>query len=82
MKDKLKFELLLDLICEVCNIEKKELNKNTKILDIEEWDSMSNVRIFVAIEKKFNIKVKPEEIEDFKTIENFFNYLAKLKNEI
>ena len=79
MKDKLNFELLSDLISEVCNIEKNKLNKNTKILDIEEWDSIANVRIFVAIDSQFNIKLRPEDIENFKTIENFYDYLIKLK---
>ena len=42
-------------------------------------DSIANVRIFVAIDSQFNIKLRPEDIENFKTIENFYDYLIKLK---
>ena len=77
MKNKLNFESLIKLISKICNIEKTNIQKTTKINDIEEWDSLANVRIFLEIEKNYNIKLKPEDIEDFETIESFYNYLSK-----
>lgn len=77
MKNKLSFESLIKLISKICNIEKTNIQKTTKIYDIEEWDSLANVRIFLEIEKNYNIKLRPEDIEDFETIESFYNYLSK-----
>lgn len=77
MKNKLNFESLIELISKICNIEKTNIQKTTKINDIEEWDSLANVRIFLEIEKNYNIKLRPEDIEDFETIESFYNYLSK-----
>ena len=77
MKNKLNFESLIKLISKICNIEKTNIRKTTKIHDIEEWDSLANVRIFLEIEKNYNIKLRPEDIEDFETIESFYNYLSK-----
>ena len=77
MKNKLNFESLIKLISKICNIEKTNIQKTTKINDIEEWDSLANVRIFLEIEKNYNIKLRPEDIEDFETIESFYNYLSK-----
>ena len=77
MKNKLNFESLIELISKICNIEKTNIQKTTKINDIEEWDSLANVRIFLEIEKNYNIKLSPEDIEDFETIESFYNYLSK-----
>ena len=77
MKNKLSFESLIELISKICNIEKTNILETTKIHDIEEWDSLANVRIFLEIEKNYNIKLRPEDIEDFETIESFYNYLSK-----
>ena len=57
------------------------INDETNAEDIEDWDSLAQVRITMAIEKKFGIKFKFEELaalrnvgEMLKTIEN------KMKN--
>jgi acyl carrier protein len=36
--------------------------------DIEEWDSLSHIRLIVAIERKFNVKFKNAEIESLKRV--------------
>jgi|TARA_B110000977_G_C10674283_1_gene336942 acyl carrier protein len=77
MKNKLNFNSIIELISKICNIEKKKINKNSNILDIEEWDSMANVRIFLEIDKKFHIKLRPENVENFKTIGDFYSFLSK-----
>ena len=77
MKNKLNFNSIIELISKICNIEKKKINKNSNILDIEEWDSMANVRIFLEIDKKFYIKLRPENVENFKTIGDFYSFLSK-----
>ena len=37
-----------------CSVE--DININTCADDIDTWDSMSNIILLIAIEKKFNIK--------------------------
>ena len=36
--------------------------------DIEEWDSLSHIRLIVAIERKFDVKFKNAEIELLKRV--------------
>ena len=36
--------------------------------DIEEWDSLSHIRLIVAIERQFNVKFKNAEIESLKRV--------------
>ncbi len=36
--------------------------------DIEEWDSLSHIRLIVAIERKFDVKFKNAEIESLKRV--------------
>lgn len=38
------------------------INDNTTSEDIEDWDSLEQINLIVAIEKKFNIKFKLEEV--------------------
>ena len=57
--------------------EQIKLSLETTSSDIEEWDSLANVRIFLEIEKNYNIKLRPEDLEDFETIESFYNFLSK-----
>ena len=40
-----------------------EMTKGTKD-NIEEWDSLSHIKLIIAIEMKFDIEVTPEEIPE------------------
>ncbi len=50
------------------DLEKGSVNANTTAKDIEEWDSLSHIRLMVAIERKFNVKFKNSEIEQLKRL--------------
>jgi acyl carrier protein len=41
---------------------------DTTANDIEEWDSLSHIRLIVAIERKFKVKFKNSEIESLKRV--------------
>jgi acyl carrier protein len=41
---------------------------DTTANDIEEWDSLSHIRLIVAIERRFKIKFKNSEIESLKRV--------------
>ena len=53
---------------DILDLEKISLNELTTADDIEEWDSLNNIQIIVAIEKHFQIKFLTSEIENFKNI--------------
>jgi acyl carrier protein len=36
--------------------------------DVEEWDSLSHVRLIVALERKFRVKFSNAEIESLKNV--------------
>jgi acyl carrier protein len=50
------------------DLEKGSVNANTTAKDIEEWDSLSHIRLMVAIERKFSVKFKNSEIEQLKRL--------------
>lgn len=45
-----------------------EVGPATSADDIEEWDSLSHIRLIVAVERKFGIKFSNSEIEGLKNI--------------
>jgi acyl carrier protein len=52
-------------------IDEEDFNTNLEINSIVNWDSMGHVRLFLEIEKKFNLKIESEDIEsalNFKSI--------------
>ena len=55
--------------------EKIKLNSNTTAEDIEEWDSLNQIRIILACEKEFSVKLNPREINDFVNIGEMVEHL-------
>jgi len=54
-----------------------ELKPETTAHDIPEWDSLSNIQLVVAIEKKFNIRFTTSEILTFKNVGEMVTAIAK-----
>ena len=47
----------------------EEVNETTKIGDIEAWDSLGQLNLFMAIESELNISCTPDEIIESDSIE-------------
>ena len=56
------FEDVLDLD------ESPSLNDKTSSYDIEEWDSLAQIQLIVAIEKTFSIKFSSKEIMSWNNV--------------
>ena len=52
-----------------------KLSSNTTAEDIEEWDSLNQIRIILACEKEFSVKLNPREINDFVNIGEMVEHL-------
>lgn len=65
---------------DILDLEKISLNEFTTADDIEEWDSLNNIQIIVAIEKHFQIKFLTSEIENFKNIGEMINSIYQKLN--
>ena len=63
------FEIFNDIL----DLEAGKLTQESSPEDIDEWDSMANVNIIVALEEEFKIKFKLEDIQDAKTVNDFIN---------
>jgi len=50
--------------------------------DIDEWDSLSNVRLMISIEVEFGIKVKASEVANLSHVELLVDLISKKLNQI
>ena len=50
------------------DLDEGSVTQDTTANDIEEWDSLSHIRLIVAIERQFNVKFKNAEIESLKRV--------------
>lgn len=71
MKDKL--EKLTEIFRDVLDNDNIVLVPETTANDIEEWDSLSHIRLIVEVERSFNIKFTSSEIAGLKDIQNLID---------
>lgn len=64
-----------DILLDLTPVFRKELDDETITLhsgttanDVANWDSITNIQLIVAIEKKYKIRFTSREIQDFKNV--------------
>jgi len=62
--------------------EQIKLSYGTTALDIEEWDSLNQIKIILACEKEFLVKLNPREINNFSNIKEMVEHLNDLNAKI
>jgi len=53
---------------DVLDLDELNLTETTTAKDVEGWDSLSHLRLIVAVEQDFGLKFTTGEIERFKNI--------------
>ena len=69
---------LTTIFQEIFDDDDISLKRETTALDIEEWDSLNQIKIIRACEKAFNIHLKPREISALENIGDMVDHLHKL----
>jgi acyl carrier protein len=67
---------LRELMIDVFDVDDLEITRATTADDVEEWDSLSHVRLVVAVERKFGFKLKNSEIEALKSVGDLVDLIA------
>ena len=55
-----------------------EINRATCADDIEDWDSLEQINLLTAIEKKFNIKFKLADVRNLKNVGDLLDLVARM----
>ncbi len=53
---------------EIMDLDEGDLNEESVLEDIEEWDSLSVLTLISEMKKKFDIALSPQQIKEFKTV--------------
>ena len=68
---------LEEIIAKVFEIDISKIKKEMTPLDIEMWDSLSQLNLISSIEKEFQIKLEIDEIFTVTKIGDIYNLLTK-----
>ncbi len=68
MEKKEIYKKLNEIFCDVLDLDEIELTDETTANDIEEWDSLAQIQLVVAIEKAFGLKFNSQEIVNWKNV--------------
>jgi len=69
-------ETLSEIFADVMDLDEVALTDATTADDIEEWDSLSHVRLIVAVEREWGISFTNAEIEGFKCVGDLVSAIA------
>jgi len=68
---------LEEIIAKVFELDISKIKKEMTPLDIEMWDSLSQLNLISSIEKEFQIKLEIDEIFTVTKIGDIYNLLTK-----
>jgi acyl carrier protein len=68
-----------EIVSEVLNIDKKEINNNSKSGNFQNWDSLANFNILISIEKKFSIKIKTQDYSKLNNVKEIISLVKTFK---
>lgn len=69
---------LTNIFRDVFDDESIVLTRETTAADIEEWDSLNQIKLLLACEKAFGIKLKPRDINTLANVGEMTDHLAKV----
>ncbi|HEU0142307.1 MAG: acyl carrier protein [Bryobacteraceae bacterium] len=61
-------------------LEPVKLTPQLSAQDVEEWDSLTQISLMVAVEKEFNVRFRVGEVEATKNVGEFADLIARRVN--
>ncbi len=71
------YEKLTGIFRDVFNDDALLISDRTTAADIEDWDSLEQINLVVAVEKKFDIKLHIEEVSMFRNVGEMVDIIMK-----
>lgn len=68
---------LTQIFEDVLEVDAITLSRETIAADIEEWDSLAQISLIVAIEKEFNISLSLAEIQQLQNVGDMFDIIQQ-----
>lgn len=72
------FEEVQEIFRTIFDDEELEITRDMTADDIEDWDSLEQINLLVAMEKHFNIKFKLEDVHDLANVGEMMDLIERL----
>ena len=72
------FEELTEIFRDIFDDEEIELTDDTTSDDIEDWDSLEQINLLVAIEKKFSVKFQLSDVNGLANVGDMVSLVQRL----
>lgn len=59
---------VIETLSDVLGTESEDISSSTQKADIEEWDSLSNIRLIVALESTFSITLDVPDLAEIESV--------------
>ncbi len=59
---------IISIIAKILNVDTEEVELDTAIGDLPEWDSLHHLQIIDTLEKEFNIKYKADDLSEIEDV--------------
>jgi|LauGreDrversion4_1035100.scaffolds.fasta_scaffold505162_2 acyl carrier protein len=79
MNKELILEKVNQIFRKVFDEENIVINYSSSAMDIEEWDSLNNIQIIIAVEKEFKIRFQSSEIRGWNNVGEMCDAILKLQ---
>ena len=70
-------ERIKSIVSDISNVHRTDFDDSVKILEIENWDSMSHMLLISRIEETFGLTLSSSEILGMITIDDIDNIVLK-----
>ena len=70
-------ESLRKIMIDVFDLDDLQISAETTADDVEDWDSLSHIRLMVAVERHFKIKFQNSEIESLTNVGELVQVIAR-----
>ncbi|ETT12302.1 phosphopantetheine attachment domain protein [Fusobacterium sp. CM21] len=70
-------ERLQEIFRDIFDDEELIIREDMSANDIEDWDSLAQINLIIAIEKEFKVKFNLEEVSSLKNIGEMLELLSK-----
>ncbi len=68
-------EEIINLISEVLEVDKSEINENTNLINDLEIESLDLVDLVAAFEKKYNFEIPDKDIKNLQIVSDIVKYI-------
>jgi acyl carrier protein len=62
------FNRLKQVISDILEVDVNTINDNSSPDNIQHWDSLTHIKLVMAVEAEFNVKLTPEDMMDMLSV--------------